>query len=311
MSGVSLAGAALPAVITSPTAWAAFKYVFNADSWSLRFPPDGSDALDIQWGEEFTDMLAGVDARSYSEQARAVIGMRLMELAAEINPLIVRHCRREGDLRALEILRRQIKSKIRDELTARYSIEKWQQNATDSIHETLIVPPGAVEYLGLDQVVDYPTLDRAIKYLFQRCELRVQFDDDAAVLCGNYKLDDIRASTSDDDRTVAWQLVVRFVEATLRSTDVDWLNTQNSASLIPLIHSKVREVAVAEGAWGLIHATLRDTRAALGLDASIAANDVIADLVAVQDNRLRSALGLEPHHAYVARPSPTREIEKS
>lgn len=297
MSGVSLAGAALPAVITSPTAWAAFKYVFNADFWSLHFPPDGSDALDIQWGEKFSDMLAGVDAYSYSEQARAVIGMRLMELAAEISPLIIRQRRREGDVRALEDLRRQIKSKIRHELTARYSIENWQQSATDIIDEVLIASPGAVEFFGLDQVVDSRTLDRAIKYIFQRCEPRVQFDDDDAVLCGNYKLDDIRDSRSDDDRTVAWQLVVRFAEATIRNTDVDWLKTQGSASLIGLLHSRVREVAAAEGAWGLIHATLRDTRASLGLDAPIAANDVIADLVAVQDKRLRSALGLESKHA--------------
>lgn len=288
MNKANMAKVSLPAAISVPAAWAAYKYVADSEAWDLSVLDEEAPRVCFICSPEFEGILDGACSGAYQDQARSWIAMRIMEIADGTHDLVLRQYV-VGQLQdGPASFRRFVLNRVREEIDEHFSIDKWEEDLRGHLSEMPRSFRQRVEgYVGLDLRVSLRACDKAVKYIFSRCAARLVLRDGAHVLCGNHNMDTVRRYEGREERDVANHLIVSVADSVLAEMD---MNDPDAVSLDAIL-TKVRDIVVHllrdKGVWGLIHRILPARRARISFEGDVI-DDVLHDLVSMQETRMRN-----------------------
>lgn len=285
MNTANTANACLPAAISLPTAWAAFDEV-SQFSWDVVINIiDEVPEVEFSAPPEFDQILQGLSSWHYSDQAKAWVAMRIMEVADATHGSILRQYAQLPSVEGEGRFRLYLRNQIRREIEERFSVDEWFKSMIECLAVVDPANRGRIEkYVGADLLVPLRSAQKAINYVFSRCGARVDVYGGKFVLLGGHNMQTVRRFAGTAERDVANHLVVSAVDAALGKLDPEVTATDE---VLATIESELRETLERYGVWGLVHRVLPLRREKLKLDeVSLHDDDHFGELFERQEARI-------------------------
>lgn len=285
MNTANTAKACLPAAISLPTAWAAFDDVSQA-SWDVVINIINEvPEVEFSASPEYDQILQGFSSWHYSDQAKAWVAMRIMEVADATHGSILRQYAQLPSVEGEGRFRLYLRNQIRREIEERFSVDEWFRSMNERLAFVDPAYKDRIEkYVGADLLVPLRSAQKAINYVFSRCGARVDVYGGQFVLLGGHNMKTVRRFAGTAERDVANHLVVSAVDTALGQLDPALTATDE---VLATIEGELRETLNRYGVWGLIHRVLPLRRKKLKLDeGSLHADDQFRELFERQEARI-------------------------
>jgi hypothetical protein len=261
-------GASLPAAVTRPTAWAAFRDVFASSSWTVVLSSDGTDEVDLVYGPEFQGWLDEVSSRWYDAAARGFVSSLILEICGTLTPARVRMLRLVRDRDAVTIserLKSYVKEQVRAQLTLRFDLRAWEDRIRGRIE--LLPEPNRTDcrrYLGLDVLLPPKGCNQAVSYLFKTIKPEICVTNGRLHFASTWRTEIVlRKERSGDAKDLQRSLGLRAGEALLQLMPPECVKP-GSAS-VEVLETKFRELVQRHGGWAIVALLIADERARLDL----------------------------------------------
>jgi len=299
-------GVCLPAAVTGPTAWAAFRLIFSCPSWSVVLASDETNEVDLISGPEFQGWLDEVTSRWYDARARAFVSTRILEVCGTLTPDRVRHLRIIGDrdeVTTSDRLRSYVKDQVRETLHRRFSIQAWELDVrarTDLLPETTRLE--LHRFLGLDQLVDARLCRKGVNYLFKTIKPEVIGAGSQIRFAETRRMADVRRDGPlGDPAHLARALALRAGEALLLAMAADCAD--GVIPSISAVDEKFRSLTEEHGAWAMVGLVLEQDRTEGGFVLPAFDDPALSELVERQEMLLSQVVNISDQSAMSGRGS--------